>query len=178
MTSLSRREQRLIALFLLLLALSGVWLLLIAPIIDGFAQRREQRAELSATIARNQRLIAALPQLRRRVERQRPDEARFALAAPSREVAGDLLRQRLQHSFEQSGGTLVSLGDTSPGGRWIGATVEGTVTLDQLTRLLADLQNQSPYLVVTGLTVVADRAFQSQKLDLMNVKTDVAISAR
>ena len=175
MTSLSRREQRLIAFFILLLIISGGWLLIVAPILDGFAARHDQRIELSATIERNQRLIAALPQLRRRVERQRPDEARFSLAAPTREAAADLLRQRLQQSFEQSGGALVSLGDTTPGGRWVGASVEGTVTLDQLVRLLADVQNQPPYLVVTGLTVVADRAFQSQKLDVMNVKTDVAI---
>ena len=47
--------------------------------------------------------------------------------------------------------------------------------LDQLTKFLGDLQNQSPYLVITNVTIAADRAFQSGRLDIMDVKVDVAI---
>jgi hypothetical protein len=175
MTSLSAREQKLIALLILLLLIAGAWQLLVAPVIDGFAARSEERTQLAATIERNERLIASVPQLRRRIERQRPDRQRFAISAPSRDAAADLLRQRLQRSFEATGASAAALGDSDASGRWIGASAEGPVTLDQLVRLLTDLQNQPPYLVVTGLTVVADRAFQSGKLDVMDVKIDVAI---
>lgn len=175
MTGLSSREQKLIALLILLLLAAGAWLLLIAPVVDGFRARSEQRAELEATIERNDRLIAAIPQLRRRVERQRPDRERFALAAPSRDGAADLLRQRLQRSFEATGASPAALGDSDASPHWVGASAEGALSLDQLVRLLAGLQNQPPYLVVTNLTVVADRAFQSGKLDVMDVKIDVAI---
>jgi hypothetical protein len=175
MTGLSAREQRLIALLILLLLVAGIWQLLLAPVISGFTARSAERAQLAATIERNERLIASVPQLRRRIERQRPDRERFALAAPSRDAAADLLRQRLQRSFEATGASPSALGDSDAADRWVGASVEGPVTLDQLVRLLTDLQNQPPYLVVTGLTVVADRAFQSGKLDVMDVKIDVAI---
>lgn len=175
MNSLNRREQRLIAVCILMLLVTGAWLLLVAPLVDGFAARRDERVQLTATIERNQRLIGAMPDLRRQVESQRPDRARFMLAAANRDAASDLLRQRLQRSFEQAGGSLTALGESSSAGRWVGASAEGTVTLDQLVRLLTDLQNQPPYLVISGMTVVADRAFQSQKLDVMTVKTDVAI---
>ena len=175
MTSLNAREQRLIALFILLLLIAGIWQLLVAPLIDGFAQRSAERERLTATIQRNERLVASMPELRRWIEMQRPDRARLMLTAATRDAAGDLLRQRLQRSFEGSGASLSALGESDAAGRWVGASAEGSVTLDQLVRVLAELQNQPPYLVVTNLTVVADRAFQSGKLDVMNVKVDVAI---
>ena len=175
MTSLNPREQRLIAVFILLMAIAAGWLFALAPLIDGFSARTQRRGELRATIERNDRLIASMPQLRRRVEMQQPDRARFILAAASRETAADLLRQRLQRSFEGAGASLGGLGESDASGRWVGASAEGTVTLDQLLRVLDELQNQPPYLVVTGLTVVADRAFQYGKLDVMTVKVDVAI---
>jgi hypothetical protein len=175
MTGLSAREQRLIALLILLLLVAAIWQLLVAPVIDGFAARSVARTQLAQTIERNERLIASVPQLRRRVERQQPDRERFALSAPSRDAAADLLRQRLQRSLEATGASPTALGDSDAAGNWVGASVEGSVTLDQLVRLLANLQNQPPYLVITGLSVVADRAFQSGKLDVMDVKIDVAV---
>ena len=175
MTSLSQREQRLIAALILLLIVAAVWLLILAPLIDGFAERSATRQQLTETVERNDRLIASIPQLRRRIELQRPDRARLTVAAASRDSAGDLLRQRLQRSFEGAGASVSGLGESGTSGTWVGASVEGAVTLDQLIRVLEELQNQPPYLVVTGLTVVADRAFQNGKLDVMNVKVDVAV---
>jgi hypothetical protein len=164
-----------IAVFILLLAVAAIWLLALAPLIHGFAERSAAREQLAATITSNDRLIASIPQLRRRIEMQRPDRARLTLAAASRDVAGDLLRQRLQRGFEGAGASVSALGESSASAAWVGASAEGTVTLEQLVRLLGELQNQPPYLVVTGLTVVADRAFQNGKLDVMNVKIDVAV---
>lgn len=175
MNSLNAREQKLVALFILLLVAAGIWLFFVSPLIDGIVARDARRSELALTIERNNRLIAATPGLRRRLESQTPLRSRYFLVAPTRDAAADLLRQRLQRSFEASGASLRSLGDATAGGRWVGASVDGQATLDQLVALLADLQNQSPYLVVTALSVVADRAFQSQKLDLMDVKIDVAV---
>jgi hypothetical protein len=175
MTRLSAREQRLVAIFILLLLIAAAWLFILGPLVDGFAQRKSDRDQLIATIERNNRLIASVPQLRRRIDAQRPDRARLTLAAASRELAGDLLRQRLQRSFETSGASLSALGEGDSPPRWVGASAEGTISLDQLVQLLGELQNEPPYLVVTGLTVVADRAFQTGKLDLMTVRIDVAI---
>lgn len=175
MSSLNQREQRLIAVLILLLLMASVWLALLTPLLDGYAARRAERVQLAATYQRNERLIAAMPLIRRQFEAQRIDRARFTLAATNRETGADLLRQRLQRAFEQSGASLSSVGGSPAPGRWVGASAEGAASLDQLVRLLAALHNQPPFLVITGLTVVADRAFQSGKLDVMNVKIDVAI---
>jgi type II secretory pathway component PulM len=174
-TTLSPREQRLIAVLVLLMLIAAAWQFVVGPLLDGFARRSADREQLTATIDRNARLIASVPQLRRRIELQRPDRARIMLGAANRDLAGDLLRQRLQQSFEATGASVSAVGESDAGGTWVGASIEGTVSLDQLTQVLEQLQNQPPYLVVTGLTVVADRAFQTGKLDLMNVKIDVAI---
>lgn len=175
MSSLNQREQRLIAVLILLLLMASVWLALLTPLLDGYAARRAERVQVAETYQRNERLIAAMPRIRRQFEAQRIDRARFTLAATSRETGADLLRQRLQRSFEQSGASLSSVGDAPAPGHWVAASAEGAASLDQLVRLLAALHNEPPFLVVTGLTVVADRAFQSGKLDVMNVKIDVAI---
>lgn len=175
MNSFTAREQKLVAIFILMLVIAAVWQLLFSPMIDGIVERDARRSELELTIERNERLIATIPRLRARLESQRPLRQRYFLIAPSRDAAADLLRQRLQRSFESSGASLRALGDAPAAGRWVGASVEGQATLDQLVNLLADTQNQSPYLVVTALSVVADRAFQSQKLDVMDIKIDVAI---
>lgn len=175
MTSLNLREQRLVALFILLLLVFLAYRLVLAPVVDGFAERREARDRLIATFQHNDRLLASMPTMRRRVEAQRADRSRFALAAPTIALAGDRLKERLGDRLAAAGGTLRAMEDSAAGSGWTGVTIDGDLTLDQLTTLLADLQNQPPYLVVTSVTVVADRAFQSGKLDVMNVKIDVAI---
>lgn len=175
MTSLSLREQRLVALFILMLLLFLLSQLLLAPVVDGFAERKEERARLVAAYQRNDALVASMPLMRRRLEAQRADRSRFALAAPSPAAASDRLRERLGDRFAAAGGVLRGMEESAARAGWIGASINGDLTLDQLSTLLADLQNQPPYLVVTNLTIVADRAFQSGKLDVMNVKIDVAI---
>lgn len=175
MSGLSQREQRLVALFLLLLVVWAGWQFVAAPVLDGFAERRRERAELVATLERNQRLIAAIPRLRQRIEAQQVDRARFQLAAASRDTAADLLRQRLQASFERHGASITNVGEGQAAARWAGASAEGVMTLDQLVRVLAELHNQPPYLLITNMTVTADRAFQTRQLEPMNVRIDVAI---
>jgi type II secretory pathway component PulM len=175
MSGLTARERRLVAILILVAIVAGIWFALVAPIFDGFADRREQRAAMRETIHRNERLIAATPALRRAIERQRPDAGRVALSAPSTEAASDLLRQRLQRSFVASGGEVSGVSDTAARPGWVAAAAEGAMSLDQLTKALADLQAQPPYLVISRLDVVADRAFQSGKLDLLNVKFDVTV---
>lgn len=175
MSSLSIREQRLVALFILVLLIFLGWQLLVAPMVDGFAERRDERERLTEAFQRNDQLIASLPVMRRRVEAQRADRSRFALAAPTAAAAGDRLKERLGDRLAAAGGVLRAMEEAPASTGWIGASIQGDLTLDQLTAFLADLQNQPPYLVVTNVTIVADRAFQSGRLDVMDVKISVAI---
>lgn len=175
MTSLSARERRLVAVFILLLLVALVYRLVVAPFIDGFTERSERRAQLAQMFVHNQHLIDSVPVLRRKAEAQRADFGRFALGAPSISVAQDRLKQRLGDRLAAAGGQLRSMDEINAGAGWVGVSMQCDLTLPQLVSLLQDLQNQPPYLVVTGLTIVADRAFQSGKLDVMDVRIDIAI---
>ncbi len=175
MTNLSAREQRLIAILILVLLLFLAYRLALAPVIESFAAREEERSRLVTAHQRNERLIAALPILRQHLEAQRTGRALFALVAPNVDAAGSLLKERLASRLTAAGGSLRQTGDVDAEPGWIGASVEGDLTLDQLTAFLATLQNQPPYLVVTAVTVVADRAYQTGKLEVMSVKVDVEI---
>lgn len=175
MTNLKPREQRLVALFILLLLLSGVWFLVLQPLVEGFSDRAQRRTELQAELARNDRLIAGMPGLRRLLDRQRADRAHFLSSLTSREAVADQLRQRLQQSFGEAGGQLRGVGDAPARTNWVAASADGQMQLDQLVRLLDRLQATEPWLVITDLEVVADRALASGKLDLLDVKINVAV---
>ena len=60
---------------------------------------------------------------------------------------------------------------------WARAWVEARMTLPQMIATLEKVQNQPPYLVVNSLTISADRALQSGKLDLMDIRIEASSPA-
>ena len=102
MKTLSRRERRLIALALLAAMVGLAWLALVRPIASGFAERQARREQLAADHARNQRIVASIPQLRRMAERRRALGRLHAIAAPDAEQGSELLRERLEASVDAS----------------------------------------------------------------------------
>lgn len=172
--ALSQRERRLLAIAILLALIALVWLALIAPLIDGFAERAERRDLLGAAYQRNDRLISSLPRLRRNAERQRTARTEFALPAANAAQASDLLKERLSIQFEEAGGQVLTVEEvpTRPG--WAQARLQGSATLDQIIPLLGRLQNEPPYLVIESLSIVADKAAQSGHLDRMDIKVEAS----
>ena len=71
MKPLSPRERKLVAVALLLGVIALIWIALLQPVLDGFTERAEQRAELADRYAQNERLIGRIGQLRRVAEQQR-----------------------------------------------------------------------------------------------------------
>lgn len=117
MRALSLRERRFIAIALAVLAVALVWLLAIAPFLNGFAERAAERETLSAAYQRNSRLINAIPAQRRRAEKQGALKDSFFLAAPNANLARDRLRERLRTEFAQTGGVVSAIQDVpSPAG--------------------------------------------------------------
>jgi hypothetical protein len=157
MRPLSARERRLVALGLLALALALVWLLLVTPVLAGFSARAAERDQLRATLARNERLLAALPQLRRAAELQRRTSGRFGLAAADAGQAREALKQRLATTLTSVGGAVASVQDLEaelPAG-WVGARADATLTLSQLHESLRRLGNEEPYVAVEYISVGA-----------------------
>ncbi len=174
MNSLSARERRLVAIGILIALIAFVWLGLVAPILSGFSERTVERARLTDMFARNERLIAGIPKLRVAAEAQKRDAPRFHTNGNNIAVATELLKERLGSQITAIGGEVRSIQEVSDRPGWARASAESRMTLPQLIGILEKLQNEPPYLAVETLTISADRALQSGKLDLMDIRIEVS----
>lgn len=178
MRATTARERRLIAVALLVLAVALVQLLVVAPILGGFAARAARRDQLLLEYRHNVRAIASIPRLRRQAEGQRETVARFALDARSPEQAHQLLRERIERVVTQVGGEFEAGEDADAPAGWVGVRTAARMTLDQFARVLARLQDDPPWLVVTALDVSADQALVNGRLNPMEVSFEAQIPTR
>lgn len=175
MRPMSARERKLVAIGLLVAAVALIWLGLVQPIYGSFANNAERRTELRLQYAQNERLIARTSALRRAAEEQKRLRVLYSLDAPNAEQAGELLKERLEASLEKVGGELRTTENVDAPSGWVRASATALVSNDQLTVWIGLLNNEQPYLAMESLTIVADRALNSGRLDLMDVKIEVSI---
>jgi hypothetical protein len=175
MRTLSARERKLIAIAILLAASVMLWFAAIAPVLRGFTDRVEQRAQLRSDYQRNTRLINAIPALRRRVEKQKSVQAQFVLTAPTATLARDKLRERLRRDFAAAGGEVSAVQDLPAQPGQVSAWVQGRMTLQRLQQLLVSINDTPPYLITESLRVSADRALETGHLDIMDIRLEVSI---
>lgn len=174
MNRLSPRERRLVAALLLVAGLTAFWYLIAAPLLGGFTDRSDQRAELRDNYARDERAIGQIPQLRRYADRQRRDRARYQYTAPTISAAQAALKAQLSTGVSAVGGELRSAQDLPPASGVIRARIDSRLTLNQLDALLVRLGNVEPLLVVQSLTVAADESLQTGHLGLLDVRLEIA----
>lgn len=174
MTSLSARERRLVAILLLLALIAGLWLGVLSPLLSGFAERAETRTALQQQFARNERQIAAIARLRQTIESQRESSSDYRTPGKTPSDAAENLKERLTNLVVGAGGELRAVQDASERPGWVRVWVEARLTLPQLVTTLTKVQNQAPFLEVNGVTIAADRALQSGKLDVMDVRIEVS----
>ncbi len=177
MNSLTARERKLVAIGILVALIALVWFALISPIMAGFDARAVERERLSAAFARNERLIASIPRLRTVIERRAVDAKNFQTEGDTFAAATEALKERLGGQIAASGGELRAMQEVEDKPGWARAWVEARMTLPQLIGTLEKIQNQPPYLAVNSLTISADRALQSGKLDLMDIRIEVSSPA-
>ena len=178
MRALSPRESRLLAVLVLIAALMLVDVLVVAPVLDGFSDRAAQRADLTARYAANDRVIAAIPRLRRTAARRDAQTAQFVAVAPDAGTASGSLRDRVQALASRVGGDFRGGEDVSAPPGMVATRVSLRLGAGQLAQLLALLQNSRPLVVVTGLSVSADDALVSGTASTLDVSLDVAIPFR
>ncbi len=175
LSRLSAREQRLVAVLLLLALVALVVRGLVLPIADGFAARAEARRLAEMEYARNQRLIAGAPRLARVAQRQNRELANFILTAPTPAAGADRLQERLQAAIEAAGGEFRGGEALTGQPDQIAVRIEARMTQAQLAAVLARAQNVPPYLAVDGLTIAADSALTSSVPGPLDVRFDVSI---
>lgn len=173
MRRLSLREQRLVAVLVLLSLLTLVYLWILAPLFGGFADRQATRDGLAQRYARDEQLIGQAAMLRRQATRQASDGANFALKVPSGATALEAVNARLSTAVAQVGGVLRGVENQSAPTGKLRVRLTVRLNLAQLAKLLADLQNQPPMLAVSAMTLVADDAVQSGRTGLMDVTLDL-----
>lgn len=175
MKPLTVRERRLVAIGILVAVLALAWLGVVQPIVAGFGARAERREALIAQYGQNERLIGRIGRLRRAAEESRALRRDYAIDAPSAEQAGERLKERLEASLAKAGGELRATESAEAPAGWVRAGASAVVTNDQLVKWLAALANEPPYLAMESLTISADRALNSNHLDLMDVQVEAAI---
>jgi type II secretory pathway component PulM len=175
MKAMTARERKLVAIGLLVAAFALLYLGLIQPILGGFADREARREQLRVQFSQNERMIARIATLRRTAEAQRELLPLYSLRAPNSEQAAERLKERLGETLTKAGGQLSATNsvDAMPG--WVRASGAGQMSHEQLVTWLGMLRNDQPYLAMESLTVVADRALNSGRPDLMDVTLETSI---
>jgi general secretion pathway protein M len=175
MRTLVARERKLVALLILVALVAGFQLIVVGPIMSGFSDRAASKEALLLQYQVNQRQIGAIPRLRRQAEQQQRDAREFVLAAASPELASAALQDRLQKSVEAVGGELRGTEDVIGEDGLARARATAQLSLEQITGLLARLQNERPYATVEALTIAADQAVISGRLEPMDVSLEISI---
>jgi len=180
MRPLSAREQKLLALALLVGAVALVWLAIVQPVVGGFSARAAERERLTQTWRRNDRLIAAMPAWRAASEQQRLTASRFSIDAPSERLAAEALKARIQQLAADEGFNVTGVEDVSdqakPGE--VRVRADGELTLTQLCDSLRRLETEGAFVIVDFIAISADRAAASGREAPLDVRLELSAAYR
>jgi general secretion pathway protein M len=175
MRTLSARESRLIAVLLLLVAVTLVYFVVIGPVVDGFQSRALLREQLHRQFRGNEQRIATLDALQREALRQQDAMRTMFLIGNDAEEAGETLRAQIEAAAQASGADIKAteaLLSSQDG--WARAALEARMTHAQFAALLAQLNQQQPPVVVENVIANAADALNDPKSDLLNVRLEIS----
>ncbi len=150
---------RLAALALLVGLLALVWLLGLAPLLDGYRADRETVAFVTEQLPRLERQAAEAPMLRAELERaaRDPTGRTRLLGGASDELAGADLQTRVSRDATRHGLALRSAQILPPvdeeGFRRIGIRVALEGTLGGLRRLIYNIETAPTFLFIDNLEI-------------------------
>ncbi len=178
MAALSKREARLLAILLLVAAIALVDVGVVWPLQDGFAARAEQRRQLLAQYAANDRLIGAIPRLGREAARRDRLLAGYMLSAPDAAAAADALRERLQVASNAVGGDFHGGEDIARPPGSVATRVAVRLSAPQLAQFLALLENTRPFMTIDALAIRTGDTPVSGQANTLEVTLEAAIAYR
>lgn len=179
MRPLEPRERKVVAVAILLAALVVVWYALVNPLLVGFIDRAEERSELLATYQKNQRVLAGIANWREEADEQTASQSQYAIVAPTKVLAAENLKQRLNRLANMVGGSVQTVSELpAESDGWVRVRADMQLTMSQLYKSLSRLENEAPYVVVGYVSVVADRAVQTGHLATMDVRIEVSAPVR
>jgi Tfp pilus assembly protein PilO len=172
MRPLSPRERKLVAVLILVLAISLVLTIVIGPVVSGFSDRAARREALVQTFHANEQRIGSLNALQAEAERQVGQMRALFMAAPDAEEAGEALRERIETAAQEAGGDIKTSEAVPAEQGWARAAVDVRMSHAQLATLLARLNALKPAIAVDTLTVIADDALTNSRSDLLDVRLE------
>jgi general secretion pathway protein M len=147
MERLSKTQRRVLALFLLLIAMAVVIRVVVVPVVATYVENRDTIAQMEDSIARYSRLSTQIDSLKSMVgvleESDKLDA--FVLAQESEPLAAAALQERVKSVVTTSGGTLTSTQvlptETEQGFKRIIVNVRMAGSMDALQRVLHTLES-------------------------------------
>jgi general secretion pathway protein M len=176
MRPLQPRERKIVALGVLVGLLAGIWLALVAPLLDGFQARAQRREQLLSEHQANRRLLDSVPTLQAAALEQRRTASLYQISAPTAAVATEALKQRLSTALSGAGGAVGAVQPVQAGvpAGWVSARAEVQIGLPQLVAAIRQLENEGPYVVVQYLSIQADRAASTGRAAPLDVRLQVS----
>ncbi len=153
------RQGRLLALGLLLIALGGVYLLVVSPLLDLYLQRATALENRQMLLPRLHAAADELPELRARIEQLRAGAGtrKLTLEGASDPIAAAALQSRIEGLAASVGATIGSTeslpSEARSGYRRIGLRYVLSGTYETLVKFLAKLEAATPPLVIDNLHI-------------------------
>jgi general secretion pathway protein M len=174
MRPLSARERKLIAVLILVLAVSLVLAVVIGPVVGGFSDRAARAEGLIQTFHSGEQRIASLGALQAEAERQADQMKGLFMAAPDAAEASEALRERIEAAFQEGGADIKASEAVPAEDGWARTAIDARMSHAQLGALLARLNALKPALAVDSVTVIADDALTNYKSDLLDVRLEAS----
>lgn len=162
---LSARQQRWLALAILVVVVAVVAAVVFAPILLLHRHYDEALESSSKRLETYRRVAAQAPEYKKALEAMREKDARrFFLKNTAANLAGAELQELVRAAIEGNGGRISTSQNQSPrdDGRFkqIGVTFQFFATTPNLQKILYAIETQQPYLLVDNLTLRPLNAFR------------------
>ncbi len=162
---LSARQQRWLALSILVVVVTVVAAIVLAPILLLHRHYDEALESSSKRLETYRRVAAQAPEYKKALEAMREKDARrFFLKNTAANLAGAELQELVRAAIEGNGGRISTSQNQSPrdDGRFkqIGVTFQFFATTPNLQKILHAIETQQPYLLVDNLTLRPLNAFR------------------
>jgi len=177
---LPRIQRRVLAVLLVVVVVAVFTRTVVVPIWTSYRDNRDAIAQAEDDIARYSRLSTRVDALRARLaELEQTDSLdRYVLAQESEPLAAAALQDRLKSVVTGSGGRLTSTqvlpAVAAQGFERIIVNVRMAVSMDALQRVLYELENDLPYLLVDDIIILSRRAAKQrqtgQRVDSLDVR--------
>ena len=181
------RQQRVLAVALLVVAIVGALVVLLLPVYLLHRHYDDAIASLGDRLDRYRRVAAQAPEYRKALDAMRERNGRrFFLKNLAPNLAGAELQELVRAAVESNGGRITTSQNQAPKdeGRFkqIGVNVQFFATTPNLQKILHAIEVQQPYLVVENMTLRPLNAFRGFKPapgqePEINVQLDVAAFA-